>query len=220
MTVTAAGVQNAADIERAIGAFAQEPDGGVIVIPHAPRSDARGLGGTFDVIVECPQVAELIDLGHLVRSRVYAPVDPDLRGVGIRQGDFVEGELADRMDRPRRSPRICCCEGSPTGRSFSTDPRPVFGPPGAQCKSNCTIGRNVSGNRLFKLEAAFLFWPGSLIVRTERARWSETAMQQLKEFIRTDEGQIIWAVVNDAWLQFAIGSLVAMYVIGDLLAQA
>jgi putative ABC transport system substrate-binding protein len=34
MTVTAAGVQNAADIERAIGAFAQEPDGGVIVMPH------------------------------------------------------------------------------------------------------------------------------------------------------------------------------------------
>jgi putative ABC transport system substrate-binding protein len=43
MTVTAAGVQNAADIERAIGAFAQEPDGGVIVIPHAVMGPHRDL---------------------------------------------------------------------------------------------------------------------------------------------------------------------------------
>lgn len=34
MTVTPAGVQNAPDIEGAINAFAQEPNGGVIVVPH------------------------------------------------------------------------------------------------------------------------------------------------------------------------------------------
>ena len=44
-------------------------------------------------------------------------------------------------------------------------------------------------------------------------------MQQFREFIRTDEGQTIWAVINDAWLQLSLGTLVAMYVIGDLLAQ-
>jgi len=44
-------------------------------------------------------------------------------------------------------------------------------------------------------------------------------MKQFQEFIGTDEGQTIWAVINDAWLQLSIGMLVAMYVIGDLLAQ-
>ena len=42
---------------------------------------------------------ELIRQGFLVRTRVYAPVDPDLRGVETRQGDYVESQLAGRMDR-------------------------------------------------------------------------------------------------------------------------
>jgi hypothetical protein len=65
------------------------------------RGDGRGLGGTFDVIIECPQVAELIQRGHLVRTRHYAPVDPDLRGVRTHAGDYVETQLAERMDRPK-----------------------------------------------------------------------------------------------------------------------
>jgi DNA repair protein RadD len=63
------------------------------------RGDGRGLGDIFDIIVECPQVADLIAQGHLVRTRVYAPIDPDLRGVETRQGDYVESQLAGRMDR-------------------------------------------------------------------------------------------------------------------------
>jgi DNA repair protein RadD len=63
------------------------------------RGDGRGLGGVFDAIVECPQVAELIAQKYLVRTRVYAPVDPDLRGVETRHGDYVESRLAGRMDR-------------------------------------------------------------------------------------------------------------------------
>jgi DNA repair protein RadD len=63
------------------------------------RGDGRGLGDIFDIIVECPQVPELITQGYLVRTRVYAPIDPDLRGVETRQGDYVESQLAGRMDR-------------------------------------------------------------------------------------------------------------------------
>jgi DNA repair protein RadD len=63
------------------------------------RGDGRGLGGIFDVIVECPQVPELIQQGFLVRTRVYAPVDPDLKGVKTRVGDYVASQLAERMDR-------------------------------------------------------------------------------------------------------------------------
>jgi DNA repair protein RadD len=63
------------------------------------RGDGRGLGGIFKVMIECPQVPNLIEQGYLVKSRVYAPVDPDLRGVRIHAGDYVESQLAERMDR-------------------------------------------------------------------------------------------------------------------------
>jgi putative tryptophan/tyrosine transport system substrate-binding protein len=43
MTVTAAGVHDAVEIERAIIEFAQEPDGGVIVIPHTVMGPHRDL---------------------------------------------------------------------------------------------------------------------------------------------------------------------------------
>lgn len=63
------------------------------------RGDGRGLGGIFDAIVECPQVAELIAQKFLVKTRVYAPTDPDLSGIATRTGDYVEEQLAERMDR-------------------------------------------------------------------------------------------------------------------------
>jgi DNA repair protein RadD len=79
---------------------AQYPNAVLLGLTAAPcRGDGRGLGGIFDIIVECPQVPELIRQGYLVRTRVYAPVDPDLRGVETRQGDYVESQLAGRMDR-------------------------------------------------------------------------------------------------------------------------
>jgi DNA repair protein RadD len=65
------------------------------------RGDGRGLGGIFDTIVECPQVADLIEQGYLVRTRVYAPVNPDLKGVRTVGGDYVESQLAERMDTDR-----------------------------------------------------------------------------------------------------------------------
>src|SRR5262249_51995331 len=46
-------------------------------------------------------VAALVAQGYLVKSRVYAPVDPDLRGVRVKRGDYVEAQLAELMDRPK-----------------------------------------------------------------------------------------------------------------------
>ena len=62
------------------------------------RSDGRGLGSSFDVLVECPQVAELVAGKYLVGTRTYAPAELDLRGVRTQTGDYVVSELAERVN--------------------------------------------------------------------------------------------------------------------------
>ena len=63
------------------------------------RRDGLGLGNIFDVLIECPQVAALVEQGYLVPSRVYAPSTPDLAGVRVERGDYVESQLAERVNR-------------------------------------------------------------------------------------------------------------------------
>jgi len=78
------------------------PDAIVLGLTATPcRGDGRGLGGIFETLIECPQIPELIEGKYLVRSRIYAPVEPDLHGVKTQAGDYVENQLADRMDRPK-----------------------------------------------------------------------------------------------------------------------
>jgi DNA repair protein RadD len=80
----------------------QYPDSVLLGLTATPaRGDGRGLGGIFTTLLECPQVAALIEQGYLVKTRVYAPVDPDLRGVRTQAGDYVESQLAERMDTPK-----------------------------------------------------------------------------------------------------------------------
>jgi DNA repair protein RadD len=75
------------------------PDANLLGMTATPcRGDGRGLGNIFDTMIETPQVADLIVGEYLVRSRVYAPVDPDLRGVKTQQGDYVVGQLERRMN--------------------------------------------------------------------------------------------------------------------------
>jgi DNA repair protein RadD len=63
------------------------------------RGDGRGLGNVFDVMIECPQIAELIVLGHLVKLKIFAPPPPDLRGIEVAStGDYVVNQLSDRMN--------------------------------------------------------------------------------------------------------------------------
>jgi superfamily II DNA or RNA helicase len=76
------------------------PDARKIGLTATPcRTDGRGLGSTFSVIVETPQVEELINLGFLVRTRIWAPSKPDLMGVRTQSGDYVIADLAERVDR-------------------------------------------------------------------------------------------------------------------------
>jgi superfamily II DNA or RNA helicase len=78
------------------------PDAVLLGLTATPcRGDGRGLGGIFTSMIEAPQIPHLIELGYLVKTRVYAPIRPNLRGVRVQRGDYVEGELADRMDNPK-----------------------------------------------------------------------------------------------------------------------
>ena len=85
--------------QRIIAAY---PDAVLIGLTATPcRGDGRGLGNIFDTMIECPQVQELIDLGFLVGTLIYAPVkDTDrlLRGVRTEKGDYVTSQLEQRMN--------------------------------------------------------------------------------------------------------------------------
>src|SRR5262249_13956573 len=78
------------------------PDAVVLGLTATPcRGDGRGLGGIFELMIECPQVQELIALNYLVPTCHYAPTNPDLTGVTVQAGDWVETQLAERMDKPK-----------------------------------------------------------------------------------------------------------------------
>src|SRR5262249_7353365 len=76
------------------------PNAIVIGLTATPcRGDGRGLGNVFDTMIECPQIGELITLGHLVKLKIFAPAPPDLRGVETAStGDYVIHQLSDRMN--------------------------------------------------------------------------------------------------------------------------
>lgn len=75
------------------------PEAIVVGMTATPcRGDGMGLGTIFQAIVECPSVQALIDQGHLVPTRVYAPSTPDLKGVKVRSGDYAVDQLETRMN--------------------------------------------------------------------------------------------------------------------------
>lgn len=76
------------------------PDSVIMGLTATPcRSDGTGLGVVFDDLVQGPTVTELTSMGYLVPVRYFAPASPDLDGVEVRGGDYVETQLADTMDK-------------------------------------------------------------------------------------------------------------------------
>jgi DNA repair protein RadD len=77
------------------------PSAVVIGLSATPcRADGRGLGTLFECLIKCPSIRELIELGYLVPTRVFAPTKPDLEGIRTVAGDFDEDQLEKRFDRP------------------------------------------------------------------------------------------------------------------------
>jgi DNA repair protein RadD len=78
------------------------PDAYVLGVTATPlRLDGRGLGDSFDVMVQGPTVAELTMRGFLTPAEVYAPRETlDLRGIRLSGGDYAKAALDAAMDKP------------------------------------------------------------------------------------------------------------------------
>lgn len=63
------------------------------------RLDGRGLKSHFDRLIMGPTPPELIELGYLVRPRIFAPPTVDTSGLHVRAGEF-KAEEADALMEP------------------------------------------------------------------------------------------------------------------------
>ena len=68
---------------------------GVTATPY--RLDGRGLGTLFQEIVVAAYPHELVELGYLVKPRIYTAPPPDLAGIRKVAGDYAPGQLSERM---------------------------------------------------------------------------------------------------------------------------
>ena len=64
-------------------------------------ASGRGMGDYYDDLVEGPGIQELIDGGHLVPGRYYAPTAPDLNKLRTIAGDYEKRGLAEVMNTPK-----------------------------------------------------------------------------------------------------------------------
>ena len=64
------------------------------------RLDGRGLASTYDHMIRGPNTPELIEMGFLVRPRVFAPPTVDTSGLHLRAGEFKTDEATELMDVP------------------------------------------------------------------------------------------------------------------------
>lgn len=73
----------------------QRPDARFIGLSATPW--AQGMGLIWDDLVVAATTADLIGKGYLSQFTAYAPHVPDLSGVKVRGGEYVESALADVM---------------------------------------------------------------------------------------------------------------------------
>jgi DNA repair protein RadD len=77
------------------------PEAKVLGVTATPvRSDGKGLGEIFPVMVRGPTTGELIGLKYLVLPKVFAPPIVDTSGLRIRNEKFVESDALSLVDKP------------------------------------------------------------------------------------------------------------------------
>jgi superfamily II DNA or RNA helicase len=77
------------------------PNAKILGVSATPeRLDGQGLGAAFDVLVEGPTTADLIERGFLSDFEYFAPpAAADLSGIATRAGDYAVDQLAAAMDK-------------------------------------------------------------------------------------------------------------------------
>lgn len=79
---------------------ARKPDVKIIGLTATPqRLDGRGLAAWFEVMVEGPNTAQLMEQGFLSKYRMWGASLPDLTGVHSIGGDYNKGELDAALSR-------------------------------------------------------------------------------------------------------------------------
>jgi DNA repair protein RadD len=63
--------------------------------------NGKGLGAIWNGLEKAITTKQLVEEKWLVPCRVFAPEKPDLRGIKIVKGDYHNGQLAERMDKPK-----------------------------------------------------------------------------------------------------------------------
>ena len=66
------------------------------------RHDGRGLGDVFDALVQGPSIPFLMEQGHLAEYDIISPYkaeDLDLKGIGMRGGDYAKGRAEKWAER-------------------------------------------------------------------------------------------------------------------------
>jgi DNA repair protein RadD len=80
--------------------IAKKPDVKIIGLTATPqRLDGRGLAQWFEVMVEGPNTAALMEMGYLAKYRMWGATVPDLTGVHSIGGDYNKGELNAALSR-------------------------------------------------------------------------------------------------------------------------
>ncbi len=81
---------------------ALNPDVLLIGLTATPyRTDGRGLGEIYEKIVQISTTKELIELGYLVRPRVFCGPKIDMRYVKRNRSEYDMKSLGNTMNRPR-----------------------------------------------------------------------------------------------------------------------
>jgi superfamily II DNA or RNA helicase len=63
------------------------------------RGNGSGLGGLYQKMVQTIPYAQLIQEGYLVRTRVFAPYRPNLKGIKLSSGEYHKTQLEKRMNQ-------------------------------------------------------------------------------------------------------------------------
>lgn len=82
--------------------LAQYPTAIIIGLTATPaRGDGKPLGALYQHLILGWSTGRMMAEGYLTEVKYFAPTEPDLSGVKVRRGDYVEAGLAKVMDNPK-----------------------------------------------------------------------------------------------------------------------